>query len=176
MTLWSRDLARSRDKLKPYLHYHSAYGHETWQDYVLSWRAPNNKVSQCPDHMILKSHVTNENHYISTTKVPLATKLGRMVTYFERLLTIKLYYTLVTWSCKVCEKQKSLYIHNQGAYGYKIGRMITYLNVYLPIKPHHPLITWSFKITWRTKTIISPLPQCLWPPNLLGWWYNLTGF
>ena len=31
MTLQSRGLARSRDKLKPlYLHYHNAYDHKTW--------------------------------------------------------------------------------------------------------------------------------------------------
>ena len=31
------------------------------------------------------------------------------------------------------------------------------------------LITWSSKITWQTKTIISPLPQCLKPQNSVGW-------
>ena len=30
------------------------------------------------------------------------------------------------------------------------------------------LITWSSKITGQTKTIISPLPQCLKPRNLVG--------
>ena len=30
------------------------------------------------------------------------------------------------------------------------------------------LITWSSKITWQTKIIISPLPQCLKPQNLVG--------
>ena len=39
---------------------------------------------------------------------------------------------------------------------------------HLPIatKPGR-VMTW--KITWQTKTIISPLLQCLWPPNLPGW-------
>ena len=33
MTLWSRGLARSHDKLKPlYLYYYSPYGHQTWLD------------------------------------------------------------------------------------------------------------------------------------------------
>ena len=31
------------------------------------------------------------------------------------------------------------------------------------------LITWSSKIAWQTKTIISPLPQCLKPQNSVGW-------
>ena len=138
-------LARSCDKLKPlYLHY---------------------KVIQCPDHMVLQSHVTNGYHYTSTTRVPMAAKLGRMVTYFERLLTIKYFYALITWSCKVMW-QKSLYIHNQSPYVYKTGRMITYLDEFLPIKLHHSFITWSCEVMWQTKTIISPLPQSLWPPKV----------
>ena len=74
MTLWSRGLARSHDKIK----------------------------------------------YISVTSVPMAIKFGRRTTYIEGLLPMKLF---------------------------------------------DHLITWSYKITWQTKTIISPLPQCLWPPN-----------
>ena len=102
------------------------------------------------------------------------------VTYFERLLTIKSFITLITWSCKVTWQTKiivypqpypQLYIH---AYGYKIGSILIYLHVFLPLKSHHPLITWPCKITWPTKIIISPLPQCQWPPNLLRWWYTLT--
>ena len=31
---------------------------------------------------------------------------------------------------------------------------------------------WSCKITRQTKMIISPLPQCLWSPHLLRWWYT----
>ena len=33
-----------------------------------------------------QDHVTNENHYISTTTVPMTTKLGRMVIYLDGLL------------------------------------------------------------------------------------------
>ena len=63
-----------------------------------------------------QDHVTNGKHRPSTTRVPMATKLGRMITYLDGLL---------------------------------------------PIKSHDPLITCSCKI-------ISPIPQCLWPPNLAG--------
>ena len=51
-------------------------------------KAPNHKVTQRPDHVVLQCHVTNENHYISTTRVPMATKLGRMVTCLDGLLKI----------------------------------------------------------------------------------------
>ena len=47
MTLLPRDLARSRDKLKPsYIQYQSAYGHHTWQDGDLPWQDPSYKVTQ----------------------------------------------------------------------------------------------------------------------------------
>ena len=68
--------------------------------------AHNHKVTQHSVHVVLQSHVTNKNHYISTTRVPMATKLGRTVTYFERLLTIKSFYPLITWSCKVTWQTK----------------------------------------------------------------------
>ena len=44
-----------------------------------------------------------------------------------------------------------------------------------PMKSYNPLIICSFKITWQTKTIIYPLPECLWPPNLEGRWLTLWG-
>ena len=42
--------------------------------------APNHKVIQRFHHVDLQGHVTNENRNISTARVPMATKLGRMVT------------------------------------------------------------------------------------------------
>ena len=39
--------------------------------------------------MILQGHVTNENYYISTIRLTMATKLGRMVTYLDRVSTLK---------------------------------------------------------------------------------------
>ena len=38
--------------------------------------------------MVLQGHVTNENHYISTIRVPMATKLKRIITYMNGLLHI----------------------------------------------------------------------------------------
>lgn len=52
----------------------------------------------------------------------------------------------------------------------KLCSMVTYLEGLLPLKPHDPLIRWSRNITWQTKTIIFAWPQCMWPPNLAGWW------
>lgn len=52
----------------------------------------------------------------------------------------------------------------------KLCSMVTYLEGLLPLKPHDPLIRWSRNITSQTKTIIFAWPQCMWPPNLAGWW------
>ena len=58
---------------------------------------------------------------------------------------------------KSCDKLKK-YLH------YQSGEAM---------KSHKPLITWSCKIVRKAKTIISSLAQCLWPPNLAGWWLTL---
>ena len=51
----------------------------------------------------------------------------------------------------------------------KLRRRVTYLDDLLPIKSHYNMIMGSCKITQQTNTIISPLPQCLWPANFTGW-------
>ena len=56
--------------------------------------------------------------------------------------------------------------------------MVAYHEGLLPIKSRGKLITWSCKwsckITWQTKIIITPLPEWLWSPNLVGWWLTLS--
>ena len=52
----------------------------------------------------------------------------------------------------------------------KLSRIRTYFEGLLPINLLNSLVTWSCEITWQTKTIISPIQQCLWPPILAGWW------
>ena len=131
MTHWSRGLSRSCDKLNSlWLYYQSGYHHQTWQGSSPPWRVAIYKVTWSSYHMILRHHVTRQNHCISTTTVPMAMKLSRMVTYLEGLLTSKSYNTLIKWSCNV---------------------------------------------TWQTKSIISLLSECLWPPKLTGWYLILMG-
>ena len=45
---------------------------------------------------------------ISTTEVPMVTKLGRMVTYIDGLLPIKPHDPLITWSCKIMWQTKNI--------------------------------------------------------------------
>ena len=51
----------------------------------------------------------------------------------------------------------------------KFGGTLTSLDSLQLINSHDFLITWSCNITRPNKTIISPIPQCLWPSNVAGW-------
>ena len=53
------------------------------------------------DHVVLQDHVTNKNHCISITRVPMATKLGRMMTSLDGLLPIMPHDPLITWPCEI---------------------------------------------------------------------------
>ena len=44
------------------------------------------------------------------------------------------------------------------------------------ITSHDPLIMQSYEITWQIRNVISPLPQCLKPPDLAVWWLRVRGF
>ena len=115
MTLWSRGLLKSRDKLKAlYLHHHSAYSHQTWQGGGLHWGAPTYKISllfcsftwQIKNirviwsfcHVILWDHVTYWIHFISICRRTVTTKLGKVVSWHERLKHLKSHdLILFTW-------------------------------------------------------------------------------
>ena len=102
MILSSSGLARSRDKSKPfYFHYHNAYGHKTWQDCDLSWAAFTDKVSWSYNYVVWWDSMTNGKHYIFTSKMSVATKLDRIVTYLKWLLSIKSHYHIITCSCEI---------------------------------------------------------------------------
>ena len=47
----------------------------------------------------------------------------------------------------------------------KFGRVVSYLEVLLPEKLHDLFTKYSSEFKWQAKTIISPQPQCLWPPK-----------
>ena len=76
-----------------HLHYHSAHGHQTWQDANLPWVASIHKViwSCC----IARSCDKLKPSYLTTT-VPMTTKLCRMVTHLHGLLPHDL---MTLWFC-----------------------------------------------------------------------------
>ena len=48
------------------------------------------------DRVVLQDHLTKENHYISTIRVPMATKLGRLITHRDGLLPMESKDSLIT--------------------------------------------------------------------------------
>ena len=152
MIVWSRGLAKSRVKLKPlyttnyykfkrlqtttssrdnrkplYLYYQSFYGHQTLQYGNLPWWVPTNKVILALDHVILQNHIINQNH-LSLLPLPIVTRLGRMVTYLEGLLTIKPYNTLISWFCKITWETKTIVFLIQECQTWKDGNVTLMLS------------------------------------------------
>ena len=82
-----------------------------------------------------QDHVRNLKKYISTTRVSLATRPGRMV------LTLSSF----------CPYTSPITV----PIATKIGRMVTNLKGFLPIKSYDHIITWPWEITWQTENIIS---------------------
>ena len=70
---------------------------QTCQDGSSPWLAANHKVMQNFDHVVLSGHVTNKNHYISITREPWASKLGRIMTSFDGPLPTMSHNSLITW-------------------------------------------------------------------------------
>ena len=120
--------------------------------------------------------ITWQSKNISTATEPKGTKIDGLVTNLKWLVPI-IYST--PWSHGLgisLDKQKELYLCYHKALATKLGRRVNNFEQLLPIMFLYPLVTWSCDITWYTKGIISPLTQCLWPPNLALWLLTLRDF
>ena len=175
------------------------------------------------DHVVLQDHATNINHYIFNIRVPMATKLDRMMTYFDLLLPKKPHDPLITWPCEI---EGSITREGWATKRFKLSRTFFFFFFLLVQASGHfwvICVSWSCKHGWpklesfighfnycvcvlqfrvwehdmpcalemnsngglrrghveswpsTTKNIVSPLPQCLWPPNLAGWWLTMRG-
>ena len=96
------------------------------------------------------------------------------------LLPIKSLDLLITLSSEITWQTKTIKLNHyisttRIAIATKLWRMVTCFDGFLPKKLHDRFFTWSCEFAWQTKTVISPLSQCLWPPNLVGWWFILQG-
>ena len=96
--LWSRGLFKgSLEKVKAlYLQYHKSSFHQTCPSGGLQWEAPTYKVTWPFYYAVLRDNMTNWKPYISTTTMPMATKLHRKVKYLQGLLPITSHDP---WSC-----------------------------------------------------------------------------
>ena len=68
-------------------------------------------VLQLKSNGDLSEHVKScSSTTISTTTMPIVTKLGRVMSYYERLPSLKSYNPLITWSCEITQQTKNHYI------------------------------------------------------------------
>ena len=165
MTLWSHDVAWSRERLKPlYLHYHSVYGHQIWWDGNLPLGALNHKAVQRSNHVVLQGHVIK--------KIIISLLLGYLrsqnlagwaLSYLDELRPKKSHDSVMTWCCEITKQTKTiicllphcLWSPNLVVWWH------TLRGSYPFIKSYKALITWSCKVTWQRKTFIYLLPKYL---------------
>ena len=81
--------------------------------------------------------MTNQNHYKSSTTVPVATKVDRMVTNLKGHLPIESNVPLITSSCKVTGQTKNISTTTEPM-GAKLGRLLTYVKGLHLIKFYGP--------------------------------------
>ena len=120
-------------------------------------------------HVVFQSHVTNENHWISATRLPdhQTWQNGNLSWWTPA------HNHLITSSCEIMWQTRTIIS--------PISRCLSPPNLigwWLTLSSSHPKlldpwVTWFCKITWQTKTISPPLTQSLWPSNLAGWWLTL---
>ena len=63
-------------------------------------------------------HVTNENHYISSSMKPKATKLDREVASDKRMLSTKSHNLLVTWALLISISTRPVVSKHDGMVAY----------------------------------------------------------
>ena len=89
----------------------------------------------------------------------MALKLGRMLTYLERLLPTKSHDDIITRTCKITWQEKHYITNTKMLIVTKLGRDVIYHEGVLLINSNVHLVTWYCKITWQTKAIIYLLSQ-----------------
>ena len=67
----------------------------------LPWWAPAYKIIWTFGLVVLWNHVINENHYILTVTVSMATKIVKKVIYLDKLQPKKSHDPLITWSYEI---------------------------------------------------------------------------
>ena len=73
------------------------YDDQIWQ----SGTSTGNKTNQAVAGDDITSRSRDKLKHISTTTVPMTTKLDRMVAYLDGLLPIKSHDPLLAWSCEI---------------------------------------------------------------------------
>ena len=81
------------------LYFYKRFG--TFVAYLVFIDTLSANLTKCQTHSNDSLTVADELPPLSTTRVPMATKLSRNVTYFYGLLPLTSYDHLITWSCDI---------------------------------------------------------------------------
>ena len=140
-----------------YLNFPNFYGLQTWQSSNLRWTDPILKVTWPSNYLVTWQM---KKTYTSTFAIPMAIRLGRVVTYGQKTPHIKSCYLLFKWFHDKC---KILYLHFRDFYDHQ-----TWQSSNLRWTDPSFKAMWPFDhvITWQTKKIISEFPQYILAPNL----------
>ena len=111
MTFWLRGHVTNLKNL--YLPLRNIYGLQTWQSSNLRWTDPIFKVTWPFNCMVTWQM---KKTYIYTSTIPMAIKLGRVVTYGQKTPHIKSRYFLIKWSREKC---KTWYLHFCNIYNHQ---------------------------------------------------------
>ena len=131
-----------------FLYYYKSYGHQTWQSVDLLW-----EVTQPIEQVVTWGYVMNWKH-TSTTTMPMATKLGKVVGY-------------VQWGFKDPEKLWEAYVQRL----WELNLPCNLLNAWsMTNRKSFASTTWNHQ-SWQR----SHLSQYLLSPNLWGWWLTARG-
>ena len=130
-------------------------------------------VTWPPENVITWGHVTKWKLNISSSTMPMMTKLCRVVTYNEGNSSIMPRESLATKSLYItCQTKNKISFLSSFArpMATKLGRVMIYDEGKPCMNFHDPLIMWSRNVKWQMKKVISPLLQSIWQPNLTGCW------
>ena len=122
------------------------------------------------------NHVTNEEHYISTSTKLMATKLDREVACDEKMLYTKPHNLLITWTHQITWQIKTVISTiSRDLWATKLDRIVTYDKERQTSEWRVLLIMQSRKFTWQIKKryIWTSVRQCLL--NSKCWWRMRRG-
>ena len=99
-----------------------------------------------------------KTHYTSTTRLPMATKPGRIIIFLDEFIPVKSHDSLIMWHCYITWQNENHCMSNTTVpMETKLGRAVT-CHEDLPVKTlREPSITWNCEVTWHNKYFISPL-------------------
>ena len=133
----------------------------------------SHKLTWSFDYVVLWDRVTTENCYIFTTTAPMTTKLGKLVTFYEGILSTMLLHPLVTWSYKITWEAKTI-ISPLPRYLWPQNRDLPWLPFAHKFKWPYHLVLWDHVANWRHLHYHNAYGRKTWQDEDLPSWVNST--